>query len=55
MEFKINAVIHRGNDYEIHCVLSKTRERNILSRKSVPLIPKPYDYFYTTFKNEAAQ
>ena len=30
-------------------------EWNTLSRKSVPLMSKPYDYFYTTFKNEAAQ
>lgn len=40
---------------KIDCALSRTREWNTLSRKSVPLMLKPYAYFYTTFKNEAAQ
>lgn len=29
---------------KIHCTHSRTRERNILSRKSVPLMLKPYSY-----------
>ena len=40
---------------KIHCTLSRTREWNVLSRKSVPLMLKPYAYFYPTFKNETAQ
>lgn len=56
MDFKMNAVIHRGEEtiMKIHCALSRTREWNTLSRNCAFDV-ETYAYFYTTFKNEAAQ
>ena len=52
----MKVVIHKGNDYENSLrTFQNKKSGNILNRKSVPLIPKHYDYFYPTFKNEAAQ
>ena len=55
MDFKMNAVIHRGNDYENSLRTFQNKRMEYLEQESVPLMLKPYAYFYTTFKNEAAQ
>lgn len=55
MDFKMNAVIHRGNDYENSLRTFQNKRVEYLEQEICALMSKPYDYFYTTSKNETAQ
>ena len=54
MDFKMNAVIHRRNDYENSLRTFQNKRMEYLEQEICAFDVETYDYFYTTFKNEAA-